>query len=187
MVGITRSKVFFFWCSGTENPDRLARRSCYPTRKIDDLPKVYRDKWDISIVFMGYILNQWLLSESYPEKKTHEQSPPIAIYWLLQNGRGCIACALHLCQAEEKKAKKWGTNPRLGADKKRWQCGETHGKWCIDMMLPSDKHTKNYGNHHVQWVDSRTKSPFSIAMLNYQRAFFFLEFLGLCFVNITFL
>ena len=39
------------------------------------------------------------------------------------------------------------------------------------VMVPSGKRLHNYGklNHHFQWVNPRTKWPFSIAVLNYQR------------------
>jgi hypothetical protein len=37
-------------------------------------------------------------------------------------------------------------------------------------ILPSGKHTKNYGKiHHFSWENSLFLWPFSIAMLNYQR------------------
>ena len=38
------------------------------------------------------------------------------------------------------------------------------------VMVPSGERLHNYGKiHHFQWVNPRTKWPFSIAMLNYRR------------------
>ena len=71
----------------------------------------------------------------------------------------------------------------MGCGTNRRSKREAHGRRVIlEELLPSGKHTKNYGKiHHVQWVNPLEIVIFNsyVAMLNYQRVHVLTIFSGI--------